>query len=100
MTLDPALAHHDSHLMKGLGQQSPEFPIIVGAAHAGARVSLDRVVQVGEAQRVTEKEYGRIETVEKRANMGVCLACIRRYFSRRTALVTCCLASRHFGGLY
>jgi hypothetical protein len=37
------------------GQQCPEIPAVVGAAEAGARVALDRVVEVGEAQRIAEE---------------------------------------------
>src|SRR5690606_18737928 len=35
-----------------------ELPVVLGAAHAGAWVALDGVVQVGEFERVAEKEHG------------------------------------------
>ena len=50
----------DRDLVQRLGQQCPEIPVIVGAAHPGARVALDRVVEVGEAQRIAEEEHRRV----------------------------------------
>src|SRR6195256_1473423 len=55
-----ALAHHDRDLMQSLGQQRPKVPIIVGAAHPGARIAFDGVVEVGEPQRVAEEKHRRI----------------------------------------
>ena len=52
-----AVTHHVGHLVQRFGQPGPEVPVVVGVAHVGARVALDRVVQVGEFQRVTEEEY-------------------------------------------
>src|SRR5580704_2655489 len=43
-----------------LGQQRPEIPVVVGAAQSRARVALDRVVEVGEAQRIAEEEHRRV----------------------------------------
>src|SRR5258708_26850929 len=59
-TRNAALTHDDGDLMQGLGQQRPEVPVVVGAAHTGTRIALDRVVEVRKAQRVTEKEHRRI----------------------------------------
>ncbi|GAN73355.1 hypothetical protein Apmu_0067_21 [Acidiphilium multivorum AIU301] len=42
-----ALRHHDGHLVERLRQKGPEVPIVVGAAQSGARVALDRVVEIG-----------------------------------------------------
>ncbi len=49
-TRDATLAHDDGDLVQGLGQQSPEVPVVIGAAHAGTRIALDGVVEVGKAQ--------------------------------------------------
>ena len=57
---DAAVGHHDGHLVQRLGQQGPEVPVVVGAAQAGARVALDRVIEVGEAQRIAEEEHRRV----------------------------------------
>ena len=57
---DAAVGHDDCDLVQRFGQQGPEIPVIVGAAHPGARVALDRVVEIGKAQRVAEKEHRRI----------------------------------------
>ena len=56
----PRSRHDDRHLVQRLGQQRPEVPVVVGAAQAGARVALDRVVEVGEAQRIAEEEHRRV----------------------------------------
>src|SRR5262245_675498 len=55
-----AIAHHDCHLMQGFRQQGPEVPVVVGAAQTGARIALDSMVQIREAQRVTEEEDRRV----------------------------------------
>ena len=57
---DAALAHDDGDLVQGLGQQGPEVPVVIGAAHASTRIALDGVVEVGKAQRIAEKEHRRI----------------------------------------
>src|SRR5580658_1564769 len=57
---DAAVAHYDGDLMQGLGQQSPEVPIVVGAAHTGSRVAFDGMIEVGKAQRIAKKEHRRI----------------------------------------
>src|SRR5690606_27589947 len=38
----------------------PEVPVVVGAAHVGARIALDCVVEVGKLQRVAEEEHRRV----------------------------------------
>ena len=53
-------AHGDGHLMERFGQKGPEIPVVVRAAHIGARVALDGVIQVRKFQRVTQEEYGGI----------------------------------------
>jgi hypothetical protein len=57
---NPALAHDDRDLMQGFGQQGPVVPIVVGAAHAGSRVALDRMVEVGEFQGIADEEDRRV----------------------------------------
>jgi hypothetical protein len=57
---DAAIGHDDSHLVQGLGQQCPEVPVIIRTAQPGARITLDRVVEVGEAQRVAEEKHRRV----------------------------------------
>jgi hypothetical protein len=57
---DAAVGHDDCDLVQRFGQQGPEIPVVVGAAHPGARVALDRVVEIGKAQRVAEEEHRRI----------------------------------------
>ena len=57
---DAAIAHDDRDLVQRLGQQRPEVPVVVGAAHAGARIALDGVVEVGELQRIAEEEHRRV----------------------------------------
>src|SRR5690606_36722383 len=47
-------------LMQCLGQNGPEVPVIVGAAHDGARDAFDGVVEVGKLQRVAEEEHRRV----------------------------------------
>ena len=55
---DAAWTHRDGHLMQCLGQEGPEVPVVRCAAHAGAWVALDGVVEVGELQRVAQEEDG------------------------------------------
>ena len=57
---DATIGHDDGDLVQRLGQQRPEVPIVVGAPEAGARIALDRVVEVGEAQRIAEEEDRRV----------------------------------------
>ena len=57
---DAAVGHDDRHLVQRVGQQGPEIPVVVGAAHPGARVALDGVVEVGEAERIAEEEHRRV----------------------------------------
>ena len=57
---DAAVAHDDGDLVQRLGQVGPEVPVVLGAAQVRARVALDRVVEVGELQRVAEEEHRRV----------------------------------------
>ena len=50
----------DRHLMQRFGQERPEVPVVVGAAHVGARIAFDGVVQVGEFQRIAQEEDRRV----------------------------------------
>src|SRR4029077_7803970 len=57
---DSAVGHDDGDLVKRLGEQRPEIPVVVRAAKPGARIALDGVVEVREAQRIAEEKYRRI----------------------------------------
>jgi len=57
---DSAIAHDDGDLVKGLGQRGPEIPVVPGATHVGARIALYRMVEVGELERVAQKEDRRV----------------------------------------
>jgi len=57
---DAAVGHDNRDLVQRLRQQCPEIPVIVRAAQPGARVALDGVVEIGEAERVAEKEHRRV----------------------------------------
>src|ERR1700735_3521776 len=79
---DAALTHHDGDLVEGLRQQGPEVPIVIGAAHAGTRITLDRVIETWKTQRVAKKEYRRIVTYD------VPIAFLRVEFQGEAANVT------------
>ncbi len=55
---DAALAHGDGHLVQRFGQRSPEIPVVLRAAHVGARIALDGVVEIGEFERIAQEEDG------------------------------------------
>ena len=57
---DAAIGHDDGDLVQRLGQQRPEIPVVVRAAQPGARVALDGMVEVREAQRIAEEEHRRV----------------------------------------
>ena len=57
-----AVAHDNGDLVQRLGQRGPEVPVVAGAAHVGAGVPLDSVVEVGELERIAQEEYGRVVT--------------------------------------
>ena len=57
---DAAVGHDDGDLMQRLRQQRPEIPIVVRAAQPGARVALDRMVEVRKPQRIAEEEDRRV----------------------------------------
>ena len=57
---DATVGHHNGHLVQRFRQERPEVPVVVGRAQTGARIALDRVVQVREAQRIAKEEDGRI----------------------------------------
>ena len=54
------IGHHDGHLVQRFRQERPEVPVVVGRAQTGARIALDRVVQVRKAQRIAKEEDGRV----------------------------------------
>src|SRR6476660_9410868 len=54
---DAAVAHGDGDLVQRFGQVGPKAPVVLGVTHIGARVALDRTVEVGELQRVAVKEH-------------------------------------------
>jgi hypothetical protein len=49
---DAAVRHDEGDLVQCFRQQRPEIPVVAGAAQPSARIALDRVVDVGKAQRV------------------------------------------------
>jgi hypothetical protein len=55
---DSTIAHDHSDLVQGLGDVSPEVPVAICAAHAGLRIALDGVVEIGELERITKEEDG------------------------------------------
>ena len=46
--------------MESLGQQRPEVPVVVRAAHAGSRITLDGVIEIGKTQRIAEEKHRRV----------------------------------------
>jgi len=52
-----AIGHDDRDLVQRLRQQRPEIPVVIRAAQPGARVALDRMVEVREPQRIAEEEH-------------------------------------------
>ncbi len=72
-----AIAHDIGDLVQGLRQPGPEVPVIVGTAHVGARIALDGMIEVGEFQRIAEKEHrGVIAHHVPVALLGVELQCV------------------------
>ena len=55
-----AVAHHHRDLVQRFGQRTPEVPVAVGVAQAGAWIALDGMVQVRKFQRVAHEEHGRV----------------------------------------
>lgn len=55
-----SIAHDDRDLMRRFRQQRPEVPVVVGAAHTSARIALDGVIEIGEAQRIVEEKHRRV----------------------------------------
>src|ERR1700720_202272 len=51
-----AVGHDGRDLMECLWKKSPEVPVILSAPKAGAGVALDSVVEVREAQRISEEK--------------------------------------------
>ena len=55
-----SFAHGDGDLMQRLRQRGPEIPVVERAAQVGARVALDRVIEVWELQRIAQEEHRRV----------------------------------------
>ncbi len=55
-----AVRHQDRHLMQAFRRKRPEVPHRQRRAHVGARMTLLRVDEVGEFQRVAQEEHRRI----------------------------------------
>src|ERR1700757_1948710 len=51
-----AVGHDDCDLMECLGKKSPEVPVILSAPKTDARVALDSVLEVREAERIAEEK--------------------------------------------
>src|SRR5258708_39041430 len=49
-TRNAPLAHYDADLMHSLRQQRPGVPVVIGAARAGTRIALHRVVLIRKTQ--------------------------------------------------
>ncbi len=54
------VAHDDGDLVQRFRQRGPEIPVVFRAAQIGARVAFDRMVQIGEFQRIAQEEYRRV----------------------------------------
>src|SRR5574344_507717 len=52
-----SIGHHHRNLMKSFGKHCPKVPIVLSRAHVGSRVSLYSMIQIGELERVANKEY-------------------------------------------
>ena len=57
---DAPVAHHDRDLVQCLRQRRPEVPVVESAPEIGARVALDRVVEVGELEGIAQEEDRRV----------------------------------------
>ena len=57
---DAAVAHGDGDLVQRFGQVGPKAPVVLRVAQIGARVALDRAVEVGKLQRVAVEEHRRV----------------------------------------
>src|SRR5882757_8536174 len=58
------VGHDNGDLVQRLRKIRPEIPVAVRAPHARPRITFDRVVEIGELERVTKKEYGSIVSHE------------------------------------
>jgi hypothetical protein len=56
------VAHDIGDLVRGFGKVRPEIPVIVRAPHARSRITFDRVVEVGELERIAYKEDRGVDT--------------------------------------
>src|SRR6266851_590849 len=55
---DSTIAHDNGDLVQSLGEIRPEVPVAICAAHAGSRIALDGVIEIGELERITNEEDG------------------------------------------
>src|SRR5580698_10055433 len=55
---DSTIAHDNGDLVQRLGKIRPEVPVAICTAHAGSRIALDGVVEVGELERITNEKDG------------------------------------------
>ncbi len=71
------ITHDIGDLVQGLRQPGPEVPVVVRAAHVGARIAFYCVVEVRKLQRIAEKEHrGVIAHHVPVALLGVELQCV------------------------
>ena len=54
------IAHENGDLVQCFGQRRPEVPVVLCTAQIAAGVTFDRVVEVGEFERVAQKKYRRV----------------------------------------
>lgn len=61
---DTSVAHRDGYLMQRFGQEGPEVPIVLRAAHVGTWIAFYGMIQVGEFERIAKEEHGRVVSYE------------------------------------
>jgi hypothetical protein len=79
--------------MECLMRECPEISVVFSAAHVGARVALDGVIQVGELERVTQEEYRGCYITHK-----VLVVLLRIELDGKTADVTLGISSAKLSG--
>src|SRR6202790_5136947 len=57
---DAAIAHDDRYLVQCFRQLRKKIPVAFATAQPSARIAFDRMIQIGELQRVAQEEYRRV----------------------------------------
>src|SRR5690554_5213812 len=94
---NPPITHYDGDLVQGFRQAAPKVPVVGWAAHVGARVTFNGMVEVREFQWIAEEEnrsvvtdqvpvalFG-IKTQRKTANVPLRIGCTTFAGDRRKA---------------